>query len=307
MRSRRYPLYRLFGELIGPAWATYATAFPKRHSLRADLVQLDLREAARALGFDNLRDRLRDIARSASAEQPDTKAVPIALANWAVRTRPGKPKDTVDHVLTHTLASLIDLVASCARKRPRTTTTVDSVNALRGQDHCRFCGNEPEINSYLSAGPALREATWPHDHGNLVPSLSGRYCVDHRPRNHDGSWNPEYKRAIRAAKEFTLESQRLTRQSASTSKRAAKSGNIVVDDFYLSLIQRTLLFPSDQAELRSLAAQLVRDKISDIKKFMIVLRAAGYNQREIAVRCGVSAQAVSKALKSLPAKYRLDT
>lgn len=303
-RSRRYPLYRLFGEIVGPAWATYVAAFPKRHFMRAELVRLDLREGARVLGFDGVRDRIRSIAKTASDARP--RKSPITLSDWTVRARRNRPTATVDNVLSDTLASLIDLAAGCARKRPRTTTTVDSVNALRGEEHCRFCGNEPEVKSYLSASPALREVTWPHDHGNLVPSLSGRYCIDHRPRNHDGRWNPEYKRALRAAKELDLESQRLARQSASTSMRASRSGNVVVDDFYLALIQRRLLFPSDQGELRDLAARLVRNKVSDIKKFMVVLKAAGYKQREIAARCGISAQAVSKALKSLPAEYRLD-
>jgi len=80
----------------------------------------------------------------------------------------------------------------------------------------------------------------------------------------------------------------------------------VVDDFYLGVIKLKLLYPDEQAELRHHAHQLVRHRVSDIKKFMIRLQANGYTQKEIGQRCGVSPQAVSKALKSVPAAYRLD-
>ncbi|MBA3593364.1 MAG: hypothetical protein H0W47_06155 [Polaromonas sp.] len=159
---------------------------------------------------------------------------------------------------------------------------------------------------YLDADLVFRETNWQHENGDLVASLSSKYCIKHRPQNQDGSWNAEYQRAKRTRGKFELEAQRLTYQSKSISKRLASSGNVVVDDFYIAVINQKLLYPDEKAELRDHASQLVLHKVSDIKKFMVTLRAAGFTQLEISQRCGVSQQSVSKALKSLPAAYRLD-
>lgn len=160
-------------------------------------------------------------------------------------------------------------------KGPRSTIAVDNVNALRGRAHCHFCSKESEVHFYLSADLVSREANCPHDHGNLVPSLSGKYCIDHRPRNHDGSWNSEYRRAKRAEGEFQLEARRLTHQSTTISKRLAASGNAAVDDFYLAVVTQKLLYPDEQAQLRNHAAQLSRHKVSEAKKFIVSLCASG--------------------------------
>ncbi len=262
-KSRRYSLYRLFGEVIGPAWSAYAASFSARHVGRRLAAELDLHTAAREFGFDGLRQRLEQIARAAY-RQHDQKAGPF-FGPDTVAIRPARK--TSGFVFTQTLESLIELVDRCSAKAPRSTSAVDNVNALRpSRAHCRFCGQETEIRAYLNADPAFREANWPHDHGNLVPSLSGTYCRDHRPRNHDGSWNPEYRRASRAEKQFELEAQRLRKQSTSTSKRLASSGNVVVDDFYLAVIKLKLLYPDEQAELRHHASQLGRVNTNAVRR-----------------------------------------
>jgi len=51
---------------------------------------------------------------------------------------------------------------------------------------------------------------------------------------------------------------------------------------------------------------LVDEKISDRKKEIVILLLSGLNQSEIAKRLCVERQAISKALQSIPADYRLD-
>jgi hypothetical protein len=307
-KSRRYPLYGLFGEVIGPAWSAYIASLPARHVGRRQAAEFDLTTAARDLGFDGLRQGLEKIARAAYSQegQCDIKKAPSFKSGRMATATIRPSRKTNNFVFTQTLESLIELADRCSAKGPRSTIAVDNVNALRGGVYCHFCGQETEVRSYLNADPAFREANWPHDHGTLVPSLSSKYCIGHRPRNHDGSWNPEYKRAKRAGEKFQLEARRLTHQSTSISIRLASSGNVAVDDFYLDVIKQKLLYPDEKTELRNHANQLVRHKVSDRKKFIVTLRTAGFTQKEISQRCGISQQAVSKALKSLPAVYRLD-
>lgn len=307
-KSRRYPLYRLFGEVIGPAWSAYIASLPARHVGHRHVAELDLNTAARDSGFDGLRQRLEQITRAVYSQNNqlgDKEEAPFE-ATTVVTATIQPPRKSTRFIFTQTLETLIELADRCSAKGPRSTIAVDNVNALRGRAHCHFCGMESEVRSYLNADLAFREVNWPHDHGNLVPSLSGKYCIGHRPRNHDGSWNPEYKRAKRAEGEFQLEARRLTHQSTSISKRLASSGNVAVDDFYLAVVKQKLLYPDEQTELRNHAHQLARHKVSDKKKFIVTLRAAGFTQKEISQRCGVSQQAVSKALKSLPTDYRFD-
>jgi hypothetical protein len=74
-KSRRYSLYRLFGEVVGPAWSAYTASFSARHVGRRLAAELDLHTAAREFGFDGLRQRLEQIVRAAYRQQ-DQKAGP---------------------------------------------------------------------------------------------------------------------------------------------------------------------------------------------------------------------------------------
>lgn len=305
-KSRRYSLHALFGEVIGPAWSAYVSTLPSSFVGRKFSAGLDLSTAAREFGFSELRRRLEKIVLAMDEDQRGDKGK--ATIKWKSPSKASQQKAQKSRgfVFTRTLESLIGLSVACSSKGPKFNTTVANINALRRHRvYCDFCGQKTEVQLYLDADPVFRETNWQHENGDLVASLSSKYCIKHRPQNHDGSWNSEYQRAKRTRDKFELEAQRLTHQSKSTSKRLASSGNAVVDDFYIAVINQKLLYPDEKAELRDHASRLVQHKVSDIKKFMVTLRAAGFTQAEISLRCGVSQQSVSKALKSLPATYRL--
>ena len=303
-------MYRLFREIVGTAWLDYVGALPAQHPGRRLALAVDLSECVHESGFDGVAIRLERLVRDARllagqkiAEQSTNSQI---LIEFAVHTVSLQQDETVDFVFDQTVSSLITIAGHSARKRPLSSIAVDHVNAVRGNEHCRFCGEPSEVLFYLRSDLADREACWPHDHGSLVPSLSGQYCRQHRPRNHDGSWNAEYKRAKRSERTFAVEASRLTKQSTSTSKRIVSSGANATDHFYLAVINQTLCYPNEQNELRNLANQLVRNKVSDMKKAMVTLRAAGLTQAAISRRLGVSQQAVSKALAKVPQAYRHD-
>ena len=86
-----------------------------------------------------------------------------------------------------------------------------------------------------------------------------------------------------------------------------------MDEFFRLLAINRLIEKVDDVDvhdlegrLRAEARRLVDKGISDRKKEIIALIAAGMNQREVADQLGVARQAISKALKSMPARYRFD-
>jgi predicted transcriptional regulator len=132
--------------------------------------------------------------------------------------------------------------------------------------------------------------------------------VQHRPRLHDGTWNPDYLRARRQEKKFDTELARLQKQSACFHEFAAGTGNPAVDVFVRNLVNRLNVFADEESDIRRAARHLIESKISDRKKEIVTLLVSGWRQSDIGRKLGISRQAVSKALKSksIPIAYRFD-
>jgi DNA-binding CsgD family transcriptional regulator len=84
-----------------------------------------------------------------------------------------------------------------------------------------------------------------------------------------------------------------------------KSGDQLVDSYFFHYVAGQTLQPADRSELRNQARLMVDSKLSDRKKQMLMLQWSGLNQSEIARKLGIERQAVSKALASIPAMFRL--
>ncbi|MCX4065130.1 LuxR family transcriptional regulator [Pseudomonas sp. S1Bt30] len=201
-----------------------------------------------------------------------------------------------------TLETIVELVGACGRKRPvRSRCPVKGVtqNEQRNRDLCEVCGNPSELTRLIDTGE------WPEENDpDYALHLSSRYCVDHRPRYADGSWNSQYLRAKRSKEVFSLELVRLTRQSAQRSPPDDSEGSIA--DRYAFYHAHSLgLTAADEVELRGQARLMTDARLTDTKKQMLMLRASGLNQSEIARTIGISRQAVSKALASIPSSFQL--
>lgn len=61
-----------------------------------------------------------------------------------------------------------------------------------------------------------------------------------------------------------------------------------------------------EMRLRGEARRLVDKRMTDRKKEMVALLSTGMSQLAAAKKLGLSRQAVSKALQSIPADYRFD-
>lgn len=283
--SRRYPIIRLIEELIDPALAAYMAKIPAHYLNYVPGVGAgtSFSEIIRLVGFDAMTRLQKELLRKF--------------------LRVMEPKRARDRSFVATLESLIDLVWSCAGKQPKRSKVRDSfLNGERAKGFCRLCGSLAELTSFAGGDDDPKV-----DDSEETLRLSTLYCLDHRPKLSDGSWNPAYRKAKRSQVQFDLELERLSRQSANLGRPQARSGDPLVDAYILQYVGgHTMLQPADKAELRNLARLMVDSQLSDRKKQMLMLLRSGQNQSEIARRLAIERQAVSKALVSIPAVFRLD-
>jgi DNA-binding CsgD family transcriptional regulator len=282
--SRRYPIVRLIQDLVDPAVAAYASTLPARYlgHIPGAGTGVALSEVVRLVGLGAMVRLQRQLLRA------------------FILTEDGQsPRD---QRFIATLESLIELVWACARKRPKKTQVPgSSLNGRRLQEFCRFCGEPAELTLFAS-GDITPKANDPDDDLHL----SNLYCVNHRPKLPGDVWNPAYRRARRAVAQFDLELARLRLQCAHRKEAQVRSGDELVDSYFLHYILGQTLQPADEAELRNQARLMVDAKLTDRKKQMLALQRAGLNQSEIARKLGIERQAVSKALSTIPAMFLLN-
>lgn len=276
--SKRYPITRLVEELIDPTVAAYAKEIPARYQGHIPGAGTGVAFSAimKLVGFPAMIRLQRQLLRA------------------FVLTHDQQSKK--DRCFIGTLETLIELVMACKRKKP-SSEDVGGLNSQRLKGFCRFCGSQAELASFAT-GEGQRD---PDEHLRL----SNLYCTTHRPKTHDGSWNPAYRQAKRAVAQFDLELARLSRQCAIRAEPKAKSGDEFVDAYIFRYMLSRTLHLADEAELRNLARLMVDAKLTDRRKQILVLQKLGFNQSEIARRLEIERQAVSKALRSIPDCFRL--
>lgn len=211
-------------------------------------------------------------------------------------------QDKADVHFIDTAETLVEVLVHCRCKQPRRKkSTASHLNLQRPKELCCLCGEPSEYLQYFGDPDA-----WDLVDEEEKQRLSHKYCHRHRPRFRDGTWNYEYRKAMRNREVFDLEASRLLRQSAQPAEVKPHTGKLDVDLFIMNLIAQTTLQPADENKIRNLARRLVNYRISDRKKQILMLSASGFKQADIARRLGVSRQAVSKTLASIPDEFRFD-
>lgn len=283
--ARRFPIRRLIEKLIDPAVKELCLIDPifRRYAL-GGASTVALSELIRSINFKATMQAQRILIRQYLSATHNTDQQSIEVIG--------------------TLETIVELVGACGRKRPvRSRCAGKGVTQNVGRDRgfCAVCGQLSELTLLIETGE------WPAgDDPDYALHLSSRYCVDHRPRRSDGTWNPAYQRAKRSNQVFTLELARLTKQSARINSPSDPSGP-PTELFHFQHAHSLGLTSADEAELRNEARRMADERLTDTKKKMVLLRASGYNQSEIARAMGISRQAVSKALSSIPSVFRLDS
>lgn len=279
--SKRYPIARLVKELIDPAVAAYTATVPAHY-------QKYVPGAGTGVA-------LSEIMQLVGAEA--MVRVQRRLLKAFVLTE--NLQSDNDQQFIATLETLIELVWACKRKQPA-KRNAHGLNGQRLKVFCRFCGNPAELASFIESD----------NNGNLRGldeqlRLSNLYCTAHRPKLPSNEWNPEYRKAKRSVAQFDLELIRLSRQSASRATPQAGSGDHFIDSYIHHYILGQTLTLADEAELRNLARLMVDSKLSDRKKQILMLQRLGFNQSAIARKLGITRQAASKAVASIPKIFRL--
>ena len=201
-----------------------------------------------------------------------------------------------DRCFIETAETLIEILIVCRCKQPRRKQSVDShLNLQRPREFCCLCGALSEYTEHLKD-----PQKWGLIDEEEKQRLSHKYCQNHRPRHREGTWNYEYRRAVRSREQFNMEVDRLLRQSAQPAELKFHSGDLDIDLFIMNLIAQTTLQPADEDKIRHLARELVNHRMSDRKKQILMMLASGFKQSEIARELKLSRQAISKAVKSVP-------
>lgn len=290
--SRRFPIIRLIEELIDPALAAYMKGLPSSYLnyVTGAGAGASFSEMIRLVGFDAMVRVQRELLRRFLKVVQDT------------RTR--------DLRFVATIESLIDVVWCCACKQPVKSKLRDTqFNGQRLDSLCKFCGQPAELAAVKQGcgEPNLNDP-------NYKLLLSSIYCSDHRPKLHNGKWNPAHRAASRSQAQFELELGRLTRQCAHPASPQDMSKGApdmpkdpLVDAYFFHYVAyQTRLQPADKRELRDLARSMVDWKLTDQKKKILILIESGNNQSQTAQKLEIGRQAVSKALRTIPAVFRLN-
>ncbi|HDU8445764.1 TPA: LuxR family transcriptional regulator [Proteus mirabilis] len=300
LASKSHNIIKLIERIIDPAIAEYLVTLPKTY-LRYSPVSkenLTYSELIKLNGFhfviDQIHIYLRDFINHCSYTEQDL-------------------------LFISTQDMLKELFSLCEEKRPKRTKLAPDIdlNTERKMRLCACCGNPTEFFMFIRTWEKYGTVEddeyddYEKEGKKKRPDLSHTYCLNHRPKLHDGSWNAMYKQAIRSKEQFEQELLRLRCQIAHPDRYNAKSGDPLIDEYFYHYMFDSPLDPTNVAELRDLARRMVDSRLTDHKKRMLVLRKQGLSNQQIGIKLGeitnksLSNQAVSKAILSVREEFHL--
>jgi hypothetical protein len=109
-------------------------------------------------------------------------------------------------------------------------------------------------------------AEWPQDDPNGKANLSSQYCSGHRPKHHDGSWNPAYRRARRSKEKFESEIIKVEHHTCNLRNMAAAKRKGLEDPFLWVLARVLDLYLFEDERCRNIVRFLVDSRINLPKK-----------------------------------------
>jgi hypothetical protein len=139
------------------------------------------------------------------------------------------------------------------------------------------------------------------------------FCQYHRPFQSNGEWTPNrltgsgrsesYQSRFDKIPIFKVELERLVAQSYNKDIPFRATDIHEINLFVMAVVRSLDCEPDHLLDMRRIAWEIVEYDINDRKKRIIVLRAFGRKQIDIARDFGVSRQAISEILKSIPKAY----
>ncbi|EHW0649577.1 transcriptional regulator [Vibrio parahaemolyticus] len=152
-----------------------------------------------------------------------------------------------------TQETLKNLFSLCEGKRPKRSNLTPDIylNTERRRSFCAFCGNPTEFSLFMTKwveGQFL-ENEEDAEGKKKRAVLSHTYCLNHKPKLQDGSWNSMYKQAKRSSKQFDQEVLRLRRQVAQPGRHNAMSGDKLIDEYFYYYLQDKTIKPEQSDAL----------------------------------------------------------
>ncbi|MEX0494170.1 transcriptional regulator [Raoultella terrigena] len=299
-KSKRYNIIKLIKELIDPSVSEYLSRLPNHYLsfCPASIKNCNYSDLVKLRGFSYTADQIHFHLRN--------------FVNHSSHTEQ-------DMFFISTQDMLKSFFMYCEGNSPKNSKLAPDlyVNMERKTRICALCGNPTEFSSFIRSWKenGVIEGEENEDNEKFGkkkrPDFSQTYCLNHRPKLHDGSWNATYKQAKRSTKQFEQEVLRLRRQISHPDRYNAKSGDNLVDEYFYHYLFDSSLDPTNVAELRNLARRMVDSRLTDNKKRILVLHKQGLSNREIGIKLGgltgsvLTNQAISKALGTIRDEFIL--
>jgi transposase-like protein len=279
---------RLIAETIDRAWRDYLASLPGSHPGRILCENQLISILAERNGFRSFDDLLPSIVKENDRQSPAW----IRSKNGVISSADKASLKQINSEFKATLSTLRELTSRCQGKKPK-KIKIGKLNAQRLRPKCELCGDPTELAEVLT-----ENAQWPSEDPDKRASLSGRYCIRHRVKHHDGTWNANYQRAKRSKEEFEQEVWKIEHHTCDVDDIGIAREKERGDPFLWTLTRQLDVFLDEDERIRNLARQLIDSRVTTRKRQIITLLAAGVHQSEIGRRLGVSRQAISKVVRS---------
>ena len=328
IEARRYSIFRLWREVIDPAWNDLKTRFPtlskERMSVAWKTLQLEFLEIEhvggktqdqrlkraehkliQSTGKVNSFYALSEIARRYGFTVLDSFLKILAKTlNGCDIARLGPCFDSLRELALASKSKKARQIFPSQKRDEQIKLRKLNTNRARLRPFCKFCGEQTELATYFYGESKTQESDT-HKHTRF----SAFFCKTHKSKDAPSEVvRSAYLKVKRSETQFDVELSRLERQFLGASDTAlAKSGNAMVDEYIRHFIE-FLRHGSGltESQLRDEARLLIDNKISDTKKEIIMRLANGENQSKIARALGLSRQAIFKSLFKVGDKYIFD-
>lgn len=236
----------------------------------------------------------------------------ISLRLFEGSSAPVQGRHEVDRALNEaldTIDALISVAYEVSSLRPKSKTLRGvTIKNPSWSALCRFCGSQTEMEMYALSGH------WPKESKISVRdeavtrrnTLSRSLCHEHASRAGRGRASSNYRRLLRAETEIKQELSGLMLASCRIGMHHTTLENALIYEFRRRIVDDRNLYLYDESKLSDAARTLVDHGMSDQKKLIVMMRRAGATGAGIARRLGISRQAVSKAMNTVPMPYRFD-
>lgn len=296
MQSRRYPIVRLVESVMDEPWRAYVLNLPDRFPGKRICKDWVPSKLARTMSLKRVEDliivtvSIVDKCRPYNFERKCADARDLC----SEKTKASALFDE----FSATLSTIREIAFSCKMKKSA-KTAIGKLNARRKRPFCAFCSEPTELVSTLAK---LASAKAKGDLSEFSPderlSFSSKYCLNHKPKLLDNTWNPAYKQARRSRDAYISLVRQIECHTANVPDFSFPESEGIGSRLLWFLARYQNLYLDDETQIRKIARTLTDFRIRGRKENIIFMLLGGMTQSEVARKLGISRQAVCKVANS---------